>query len=115
MKHFDAHVPDEHTWPDAHAVPSAAGASAGQFVDAPPQTPAVSHAPVAARQVKLAAAVMVPHVPSARPVCAPRHDWQSVVEPPHAVLQHTPSTQFPLVQNPLDEQAAPLLCCRTKI
>jgi hypothetical protein len=35
-----------------------------------------------------------PQVPSLPPVAAPRHDWQSVVTPPpHAVSQHTPSTQ----------------------
>lgn len=74
------------------AVPLAFLVSLGQAEDEPVHFSSESHSPAAARQV--VADERFVHVPT-EPLTL--HAWQSVVEPPpHAPLQHTPSTQLPL-------------------
>ena len=50
-----------------------------------------------------------PQVPSTAPPAAIEHARQSVVPPPHALAQHTPSVQNPLEQSALLAQAAPFV------
>ena len=70
--------------------------------------PALGHALCAPSQ--LAAGVTTPDVQEAVAHCVPAainehvhklpdtaQDWQSLAPPPHSVLQHTPSTQLPLL------------------
>jgi hypothetical protein len=74
-------------------VLAGAGKSAGHATLPAAQTSAASHTPFCARHVVPTGTVHVPTLP------ARLQAWQSVVTlPPHAVLQHTPSAQNPLVQ-----------------
>src|SRR5262245_859338 len=68
--------------------------SAGHVMLVSAHDSAGSHAPVEARQVIVAAisAASGAQVPSAPPVSAAEHAWQSSTPPPHSVAQHTPST-----------------------
>ena len=63
---------------------------------APPQVPA-EHTSVVVHASPSEQALPVdgPQVPSAVAPAATLHAWQSVEPPPHAALQHTPSTQKP--------------------
>lgn len=77
---------------EVHAVPDGSLPSAGQVVALPLQVSATSHSPAASRQTIVDGAG--PHVPSDPTTL---HAWQSFgAPPPHALLQHTPSTQSPL-------------------
>jgi hypothetical protein len=55
------------------------------------QTSAVVHASASEHALP----VVGPHAPSVAAPAATLHAWQSLVPPPHAVLQHTPSAQNP--------------------
>jgi hypothetical protein len=90
----------------AHCVPEARKPLGGQSGEPPVQVSATSQMPAAARQI--AAAGRGVHVPSADPPAASEQAWQSPGSPPpHALAQHTPSTQKPDSQSPSAAQARP--------
>jgi hypothetical protein len=75
----------------------------GQLVLLPLQYSATSQTPCEALQTWVLGSVW--HWPTV-PVL---HAWQSLgLVPPHAVLQHTPSTQYPLEHSWLAPQVVPL-------
>jgi len=71
--------------------------SAGQAVDEPAHVSTGSHESTDARHTVADAAVTVPQVPSVAAPAAILHAWQSLVPPAQVVLQHTSSTQLPLL------------------
>jgi hypothetical protein len=84
-------------------VPEGCFASAGHAGELPSQASGASHTPAAARQtVPCETGEHFPALPFRL------HAWQSVVTPPpHALLQHTPSTQLPFTHSVLCEHPCP--------
>jgi hypothetical protein len=80
-----------------HGMRAGTFTSPGHPADAPSQTSAKSHGPADGRHVVPDATGA--QTPSATPVIACVHAWQSLAPPPHAELQHTPSTQNPLAHS----------------
>lgn len=98
--------PHAHVWPvvpfGAHVVPAAHGLGPATHVPAWHVSPAVQASPSLQTT-----AVAAPHVPSVAAPAATEHAIQSVVPPPHAVVQQTPSVQKPLSHSVLAVQLAP--------
>src|SRR5262245_40570532 len=78
-----------------HSVPEATNASAGHAVESTEQCSATSHEPAADRHSVAVAATSWVHEPLLEPPKATLQAWQSAAPSPHAVSQHTPSTQWP--------------------
>jgi len=92
-------------------IVAGANPSAGHATLTLVQVSARSQAGAAPRQTTVGAAVAerAAHVPSAPPVSAALHAWQSFAPPAHAVLQHTPSVQKPLTQAASPPQVEPVV------
>ena len=112
--HAVAPVPSAEKVPAGQALHSPVAGSmqlvlASQGLPAPSQLPALQVSVV----VQLSASsqmlpVVGPQVPSTAAPAATLHAWQSLVPPPHALAQQTPSVQKPLTHSAAAVQAAPL-------
>ena len=95
-----------------HVVAPPSTTSAGHIIDPSVQASSKSQAPALGRHVTVGAIVTerAPHVPSAAAPAASLHAMQSTaLPPPHGSSQHTPSTQFVLVQSEPIVHSQPLV------